>query len=138
MFQRVLTTFVLVSYLVLALGGHALHQHEHVGESDTCCHAEGEVHGSVRADQYAYLSQAVAPEPASGPESQDDEPANDSSDCLTCYFLSQSAEHSPAEILLLGGECAFLEVTECTGIYPETPLLGFMVRGPPAVLLVQS
>jgi len=138
MFNRFFTTSLLVIYVALAIGGHAAHRFQHLGSDGACCQNESESSLPVGATRQACLSAANATSHGCpvNPESNDGQNDDESTECLTCSVLSQVADTSASEVLPLGVAATFLKITEFPGLNLKSSRCGFMVRGPPAFLLV--
>ena len=140
MFNRCFKTLVLAIYLALAIGGHAAHRFQHVRGNASCCPSESLSSCSSTLGETGCLPPSNAASNCCPLNSQpnDGEDDDDSSECLTCCVLSQIADTSATEVLPLGVACTFLKATEYSGLYVESSRRGFMVRGPPAFLFLQS
>ena len=138
MFNRFFKTLFLAIYMALAIGGHAAHRFQHVSGNASCCPSESLSSCSSTLGETGCLPLGNAASTCCPANSQPNDGENDSSECLTCCVLSQIADTSATENVPLGVACTFLKTTEYSGLYVESSRRGFMVRGPPAFLFLQS
>lgn len=139
---------ILALYLSFAIGGKTFHQLQHIVTGSVCSsddrhhvasfnsatHESAQQNSSVCATDgcNVTIGQTDAPNP--------EQPAKDhsESDCWTCLLLAQTGDLAQSVQLLDCQDSLFIQTEQYNQPHLDVIPSGFLVRGPPASLLLQS
>lgn len=137
---QLVPAFIILAYAGIFIGGRTVHQQFCQVSRADCCEdvATTACYPSLKANSTCCPTQHSEAITANNPVDKDTDPKERSSDCWTCYTLSQAGNSSaevyhPAVIQIVFLSCSNYEdrrPQSCTHNYP--------VRGPPELRLATS
>ena len=132
---QLVPSLIILAYAGIFIGGRTVHEHFCQLSRADCCEdlATSAYHLSLTANSICCPTQHSKAITAKNPVDKDTDPKDRSSDCWTCYTLSQ-AGNSSAEIYHPAvTQMVFLSCSDYEDRRLQSYTHNFLVRGPPEI-----
>ena len=132
---QLVPSLIILAYAGIFVGGRTVHEHFCQLSRADCCEdlATTAYHLSLTANSICCPTQHSEAITAKNPVDKDTDPKDRSSDCWTCYTLSQ-AGYSSAEVLLSANhQVVFFIYSEYEYRRLQSYRHNYLVRGPPEI-----